>query len=130
MPRGDDHEIIRVPARRRLPKTEPPGSLASPLRTSFDSLDSFYVDERRRRSGERDYGVLWRMGEADWPRYRVSWVIQTGEIYVIPTAGRDRPVYVLGVVHELDELERRLAGWPDRCGENDGIEWVKSRLSS
>ena len=96
-------------------------------------------DERRLRSGEADYGRHWRL--AGWPHtWRASYVHLTGEIYVIYEAVAG-PVFVLGTVppDHYDEspgrrdlyyatLDRILEGWPERCGEFDGMYWLRDRI--
>ena len=52
----------------------------SPERT-FRDIESFYAaDERRRYSGERDFGFHWR-GEDPAERWHVGYVQDTGEVY-------------------------------------------------
>ena len=115
----------------------------------FPTIEDYYAaDDRRRRSGEADYGCHWRL-EGWTGAWRVSYVHATGEVYAVylgrtlPAGGRagDGPVFLLGVVPpdpiaEGDRrslyyatLERVLDGWPDRCGEPDGLRWIKETLA-
>jgi hypothetical protein len=85
-------------------------------------------------SPEKDFGVWWIRGTAPWPRYRVTWVKDTGEVYCYRLAGWasdpwDGAIEILGGVAEEPELERRLAGWEDKCGEDNGLEWIQRRLA-
>ena len=35
---------------------------------------------------------------------------------------------VLAIVHDEDDLRRRLAGWEDHCDLPDGLGWVAQQL--
>lgn len=115
----------------------------------FASIEDYYAtDDRRRRSGEADYGSHWLLD--GWSgKWRVSYAQATGEVYAVylgapPAGGRagDGPVFVLGIippdpVPEGDRrslyyatLERVLDGWPERCGARDGLRWVKDTLAA
>ena len=49
----------------------------------YPTLEAYYAaDERRRRNEEADYGVHWRL-EGREHRWRVSYVRNTGELYVV-----------------------------------------------
>ena len=57
-------------------------------------IEQFYeADERRRRSEELELGTEWH--DATGARYEVSWVADTGELYVMfepaPQWGRTSP---------------------------------------
>ncbi len=112
----------------------------------YDSLEAFYAaDERRRRSGEADYGVWWT-DVWSLPCWRVSYIQATGEVYAVEGSGGR--VEVLGVVppDPADDgaaypygdkrvqqtyyrtLDRILAGWPEHCGEPGGLQWVRDAL--
>lgn len=108
----------------------------------YTSLRAFYdADARRDPSPEWDFGVHWK-GEYDWPRYRVSWVIETGELYAVELGGQGR-VYVLAVVDRVGDypysgghdawvrfkdaqpIEQVLSGWAESDQE---LGWVVRRL--
>lgn len=109
-------------------------------------IEEFYSsDERRRRSSEVELGTDWF--DANGNRYELSWVEDTGELYTMleltPEADSFTPfgdievenlpvdrvvVMVLGYIDSLSEVERVLAGWPERMAEPDGISWVAGRL--
>jgi hypothetical protein len=113
----------------------------------FRSVDAFYADdERRRRSPEWDYGVAWRSSADElWPRWRVSWVVATGDVYAVKIA-RDPLVLLLGVVPPLGEypygegsaawhdfarvqpVERVLAGWAEL--DEQVLGWVVERIAA
>jgi hypothetical protein len=111
----------------------------------YASIDDFYrANPERRRSGEADYGVHWRVAGCDNLRWRVSYVHATGEVYATP-ANEQGAVTVLGVVppdpmsdprrdgeiyyRTLDEVLDGC-GWavPDVSGHD--LQWVEDRLTA
>lgn len=75
------------------------------MSTEYPSLEAFYAGRpERARSGEADYGVHWRAGGRDWPRWRVSYVQATGEVYAFEQAAKSR-VRVLGVIPPDDPAD-------------------------
>lgn len=118
---------------------------------TFADIDAFYAaDERRRFSGEHDYGVWWF--DEHGAAWRGSWVNDTGEFYIVrlgpprvqdvgidepgpfiaqmvsvPSARQAGPVVVLGIEPYHAALESRLAGWGDECGKQDSLAWLRSR---
>ena len=108
----------------------------------FDSLEEFYADDEKRRfSGEADYGNYWTY--TGWTgRWKVSYVHNTGEVYChrYTTDGFEerKPVEVLGVVETDDQegfqliyyrtLNRILDGWAEL--EDQNIEWVRERIAA
>ena len=102
---------------------------------TYANLDAFYDDNpERRRSGEADYGCWWRDGQSDYPRYRVSYVQKTGEVYAVQL-GNEAKVEVLGIVPPDDDriyyrtLDRILEGWADHIHEPGSLNWVRGKLS-
>jgi hypothetical protein len=109
-------------------------------------IEEFYsADERRRQSAEVELGTNWF--DAKGSRYELSWVQDTGELYVmlelLPEVDSWTPfgdtevesmpvdrviVMVVGHVPTLDQVESILAGWPDQMTKPDGISWVAERL--
>ena len=104
---------------------------------TFADLEAFYAAaERRQNSLEDDYGVHWRDAEG-YDRWRVSYVLATGEVY----ARREYSpmVIVLGVVppnpvrggrYYHQTLDGILQGWAVRCGKPRSLEWVQDRLKA
>jgi hypothetical protein len=103
------------------------------------NIEEFYsADERRRRSEEVDLGTEWH--DADGARFELSWVADTGEIYLMSEpALREFPhdpttnelvVSVIGNVADRDELDRRLAGWQQAMTEPDSVVWLTDRIGS
>lgn len=111
------------------------------------NIEEFYdADPRRRASEEIEFGRDWH--DADGKRYEVSWVVDTGEVYLMrePTEPIDTDpafgtqfvepmdvdtmtVEVLGTVTTPEELADRLTGWQDRMPEDDSIAWVRGRIA-
>ncbi|MGO8871873.1 MAG: hypothetical protein ACLQPH_10840 [Acidimicrobiales bacterium] len=109
-------------------------------------IEEFYsADERRRRSAEVEFGTDWF--DAKGSRYELSWVEDTGELYVmlelVPEVDSWTPfgdaeveqipvdrvlVMVIGYIATLPEVERVLGGWADQMTRPDGISWVAERL--
>jgi hypothetical protein len=111
-------------------------------------IEQFYsADERRRQSAEVELGTNWF--DAKGNRYELSWVEDTGELYVmlevlaeqttwtpfgdieVGSLPVDRVlVHVICTIPTLAEVERMLSGWPDQMAKPDGISWVAERLRS
>jgi hypothetical protein len=109
-------------------------------------IEEFYsADERRRQSAEIELGTEWH--DAIGNRYELSWVEDTGELYMmlelVPEAGSWTPfgdvevdkmaveqvvVSVIGHIATHEELDRVLDGWQDEMADPDGISWVAARL--
>jgi hypothetical protein len=109
-------------------------------------IEQFYsADERRRQSGEVEFGTNWFDSKGN--RYELSWVEDTGELYtmleVVPEFDAWTPfgdmeveaiptdrvlVMVIGLIPTLEQAESVLAGWPDQMAKPDGISWVAERL--
>ena len=109
-------------------------------------IEEFYSsDERRRQSSEVELGTNWY--DAKGSRYELSWVEDTGELYVmlelVPEVDTWTPfgdaeveqmpvdrvlVMVVGYIATLAEVERILDGWPDAMAAPNGIAWVADRL--
>jgi len=108
-------------------------------------IEEFYAaDERRRRSEEVEIGTEWR--DADGARYELSWVADTGELYVmrepnvamttdpfgdvwrgsLPTGSVT--VGVVGWVPDRERLEQVLEGWQEAMGRPDSVSWLAERL--
>jgi hypothetical protein len=100
------------------------------------SLDHFYSEEpRRQRSRESDFGVQWRE-EAAGPRFRVSWIEATGELYAL----RQDPSHMVELLGRVPRsghpdplrsdliVEAVLAGWEHRCGQPGSLRWARDSV--
>jgi hypothetical protein len=108
-------------------------------------IEGFYeADERRRRSEEVEIGTDWH-DDKD-VRYELSWVADTGELYVmcepngavaldlfgdaiegsVPTSAVT--VAVVGWIADRAEVESVLHGWQTAMTEDDSISWLTARL--
>ncbi|MGH9083387.1 MAG: hypothetical protein ACRDY3_04765 [Acidimicrobiales bacterium] len=114
-------------------------------------IEEFYdADPRRRESAEIEMGRDWR--DAHGVRYELSWVEDTGELYVmrepvpkewadpfggVHVSGSQRvdereaeamTVVVLGTLGTRPELESALDGWEQQMNSPDGVRWLAERL--
>jgi hypothetical protein len=109
-------------------------------------IEEFYdQDPRRRASEEFDFGHDWNDTEGN--RFGLSWVQDTGELYLLTEAEEsiivdpvgdqflpDVPeerltVEVLGAFPDVATVEARLAGWAKAMPERDSITWLRARLA-
>lgn len=113
------------------------------------NIHEFYeADPRRRSSEEREYGDGWTEQRDPHATYRISRVIETGEVYVVrePHPGgilaryldelrfdqadvNELTVEIFGIFTE-GAIEGALDGWPDAMPKHDSLDWARSRLSS
>ena len=114
-------------------------------------IEEFYdADPRRRESPEIELGRDWR--DRDGVRYEVSWVQETGELYVmrepVPSGWADpfggihvagarsvdekevegMTLAVLCKIETQEELERILEGWEQAMHGPNGVQWLADRL--
>ena len=103
--------------------------------TSYRDLESFYRDDPRRgRSPEADFGV-WHGGGHS---LRAVWLEQTGELIALTPAGTSgQRVELLGRLPRSGHPAARrsdlvaqavLAGWAERSGHPDSLDWLRARL--
>jgi hypothetical protein len=104
--------------------------MPDPIARTYLSLGAFYAsDPKRRGSRERDVGLFWR--SRNGPSFRAAWVRDTGELYLFQHALGGRgggSVHLLRPTMDEPELERRLYGWDDVCGQEGSLEWLLARL--
>lgn len=107
----------------------------------------FHAKDERRWSPEWDFGVMWSEHESNthsWPFWRVSWIVNTGELYAQRSIGNR--VHLLGVVppvgdyphgsHEMwtafknaQDIEKVMDGWAE--GEpHKPLSWIEERLAA
>ena len=86
---------------------------ALPFRT-YTGYRLWSAVPRRALSPEVDYGVNWGLlSPRDWPKWRVSFILFTGEIHAVELNGLDQ-FAVLGQVEPRREAaETVLQGWAD-----------------
>jgi len=124
---------------------EQPTTRDFPKRATFNIEEFYTADERRRRSEEIEFGTEWR--DADRARYELSWVADTGELYVmrepslpmatdlfgdvwsvkVPTTAVT--VAVVGWIADRARVEAVLEGWEEAMAGPDGVSWLVQRLS-
>jgi hypothetical protein len=102
--------------------------------TEYASLEAFRTagGPTRARSVEQHFGLMWRDGRRKRPRYRISWIESTGEVYALALSEFDelRKVQLLGVVPTLELLERLLNGWQTLSYDESTLDWVRERVGS
>lgn len=110
------------------------------------NIEEFYAqDERRRRSEEIELGTEWH--DAAGARYELSWVADTGELYMMSEPGvpmtedlfgdmyrSDVPVdeitvAVVGWVPERAAVEDVLQGWEEAMARPNSAAWITERLA-
>lgn len=114
-------------------------------------IEEFYdADERRRNSVEVEFGQDW--WDAYGVRHELSWVEDTGELYVMrePVASEwatpfggihvrgahstdekeieGMSVAVVGTVPTRDDVDRLLEGWQRAIERPDSVAWLVQRL--
>ena len=97
-------------------------------------IEEFYdQDPRRRASDEIEFGREW---SEDDRRFEVSWVADTGEVYVMaePYSRREIStesvtVEVLGVINGRDAINSALAGWREAMAKPNSLAWVRERVA-
>jgi hypothetical protein len=88
------------------------------------------AEPRRRLSAEVDLGAMWRADGCN-DAWRLSWIRDTGELYVCRADGHDgscTDVSVLAVITSERELDAMLDGWQEQRTSPDGLSWVFGRL--
>ncbi len=88
-------------------------------------------DPRRRTSPELDLGATWRRAGSN-DAWRLSWVRDTGELYLCRADGHDgacSEVSVLARVERERDVEALLDGWRERRTDPDGLAWVARRTA-
>ncbi len=94
--------------------------------TAFQS-----ADPRRATSDEIDFGATWRAAGSD-VAWRLAWLRETGELYVCQAGGYPGPsedVRVIAVIPGERDLEQVLEGWRDHRSDEDGLAWLRSRVT-
>jgi hypothetical protein len=99
---------------------------------SYPSLDAFYdSDRRRRRSHERDVGLIWR--GSGGATFRAAWVQETGEVYLFKhghSLDGGGTVSVMARRFGLGELQAALSGYRDVCGRSGSLVWFLERINT
>ena len=101
---------------------------------TYPNLEAFYNENpARRESGEADYGCWWTVPGMDWPKWRVSYIYETGEVYAVQVK-EGGPVKVLGIVPPdgghiyYRTLDRILEGWADAISTPGSLVWVEIKI--
>lgn len=127
------------------PQNDSPGAdqgLEQPI--TYDSLDAFYAARGGAFSGEADYGSWW-LDEAQplrGPRYRVSVVHDTGDVYAINFWSQTIELLATLTPHECrpnglkhaatcayTRADQLLDGWAAETASKP-LSWVRERLQA
>jgi hypothetical protein len=67
----------------------------------------------RKSSREVDFGAWWTLHgqENEFPRWRVSWIVNTGELYAVQH--QTKRFILLGISASQKEVEAAMDGWAD-----------------
>ena len=101
------------------------------LRTWPDEPAFIAEDPRRARSDQVDLGATWRVAGSN-DAWRLSWLRDTGELYLCRADGYDgtcSDVSVLAVLPREDDVDALLEGWREHRTEPDGLSWVLRRTA-
>ena len=97
-------------------------------------IEEFYdQDPRRRASDETEFGREWSENDV---RFEVSWIADTGEVYIMaePYSRREIStesvtVEVLGVIKGRDAINSALAGWREAMAKPNSLTWMRARVA-
>ena len=108
-------------------------------------IEEFYdADPRRRQSAEVEFGRDW--SDDAGGRSEVSWVADTGELYLMNEPieplysdglgdvevqhvnAADMTVEILGIVPTREAVDAVLDGWQDAMGAPNSVAWVRERV--
>ncbi len=109
-------------------------------------IEEFYDENPARRASEElEFGRDWSDNSGN--HYEVSWVHDTGELYVMGAPveplfsdavgdvfvqslhTEDVVVTVLATIPERAVVEETLAGWSQAMTQTNSIEWVRDRVA-
>jgi hypothetical protein len=102
------------------------------LSTWVDEHEFCDADARRRTSAEVDFGATWRAAGSN-DAWKVSWIRDTGELYLCRADGYDgscTDVSVLAVLDRELDVDAVLDGWRDARFDPDGLAWLAARLDA
>ena len=113
-------------------------------------IHSFYADDpRRRESDEVLFGAGWTSEADPHATYRLSWVVDTGELFTVrePHAGgllaryldelhlaqaevADLTVEVLATGLDEAGADALLTGWQEAMGADDSLSWLHTQVAT
>jgi len=87
------------------------------------------ADSARTGGSHVDFGYYWTMPGQPHPRYRVSWIPATGELYAVRQQGRARRVELLAVgLRSRVQVDRAMGGWTEHVDDAGSLAWLDRRL--
>lgn len=100
--------------------------------STWTDEEAFYAaDPRRATSSEVDLGGTWRWDGSN-DAWRLTWLRETGELYVCRTDGYEgscTDVHVLALLPTEQELDAAVDGWRERRTDPGGLTWLLERIS-
>jgi hypothetical protein len=112
----------------------------------MDIAEFYDGDPRRRESSEVQFGDGWSTEQDQHSTYRVEWLNETGELYVVrePHPGglfaryldqldvdqadvQQITVEILARYADEAEVQRALAGWQTEMTHPDSLSWLRKR---
>lgn len=104
------------------------------MRHTWPDEAAFYAElPARKTSAEVDFGCWWLELDGTGPRWRISYLVATGEVIAVCLAGwvsYHGQVELLGVLAAEDRASAQqvLHGWALVCGQPAGLAWVRQQL--
>ena len=97
-------------------------------------IDEFYDgDPRRRASDEIEFGREWSESGL---RFEVSWIAETGEVYVMAEpysrheiSTESVTVEVLGIIDGREAINSVFEGWQEEMVKPNSLAWVRQRVA-
>jgi len=107
------------------------------------TLRAFFDANGDRRGEGIRFGGWWQAEDSPEIQHDLCWVPATGELYTLSYVEYLRPsarsivvhrptrmVTVLAVIHDLHEVQAKLAGWKDHENEYGSLEWVRQQVGN
>jgi hypothetical protein len=113
-------------------------------------ISQFYdANPARRESEEESFGDGWTTEDDPHSTYRASWLVETGELYVVrePHPGgliarfldqfgvdqadvKQLTVHVLGHFDSDATVKQALSGWEKHMTRHDSLAWLRERVAA
>lgn len=76
---------------------------------------------------EVDFGYWWSDTPKGFPRYRVTWNPNSGDLYASSHASHDAEIFCR--VSRREDLDSLMDGWWAEMHKPCSLEWIRSRVS-
>ena len=94
--------------------------------TLHNDYEAWASEPRRERSNEVDFGVFWTYQGMPFPKWRVSWIEATGEVYAKELGGQER-FAVLARADNRTQADALMRGWTDYDLRPKDLSWIVAR---